>query len=156
MRPTRQALESAVTVVLLISGGTQLGSAPNPEPSRVERLAALAKLWGAVKLFHPYVVEQNLDWDDALIRTIPKVESAGTPDEYRQAIDFLLVVCGCPAIYAAVAFARTTLKVGFVFLVIPFTCWLLFGFLVCFGLLSSRKARGQGDARRKELAFPHD
>ena len=66
----------------------------------------------------------------------------------------LLVVFGCPAIYGAVAFGRTTLKVGFVFLVIPFVCWLLVGFLVCLALLSSRKAGRQGDESRKKLAFP--
>ena len=51
-----------------------------------------------------------------------------------------LVISGCPVIYAGIAFGRTTLKMGFVFLVIPFVCWLLIGFLVCVALLSSRKA----------------
>ncbi len=55
----------------------------------------------------------------------------------------VLFIVGCPAIYAGVAFGRTTLKMGFVFLVIPFVCWLLVGFLVCSALLSSRKARRQ-------------
>lgn len=52
----------------------------------------------------------------------------------------VLIVLGCPAVYAGVAFGRTSLKMGFVFLVIPFVCWLLIGFLVCVALLSSRKA----------------
>lgn len=52
----------------------------------------------------------------------------------------VLVVFACPAIYAGVAFGRTTLKMGFVFLVVPFVCWLLIGFLVCVPLLSSRKS----------------
>jgi peptidoglycan biosynthesis protein MviN/MurJ (putative lipid II flippase) len=67
----------------------------------------------------------------------------------------VLVVFGCPAIYASVAFGRTTLKMGLVFLVIPFVCWLLIGFLICVALLSSRKAWRQGDGSRKKLAFPH-
>jgi hypothetical protein len=66
-----------------------------------------------------------------------------------------LVVFGCPPIYAGVAFGRTSLKMGFVFLVIPFVCWLLIGFLVCVALLSARKAWRQGDGSRKKLAFPH-
>ncbi len=67
----------------------------------------------------------------------------------------VLVIVACPAIYADVAFGGTTLKMGFVFLVIPFVCWLLTGFLVCIALLSSRKASQQGDGSRKKLAFPH-
>ena len=60
----------------------------------------------------------------------------------RVALDALtlLVVIGCRAIYAVVAFGRTTLKMGFVFLVIPFVCGVLIGFVVCIALLSSRKA----------------
>ncbi len=53
------------------------------------------------------------------------------------------VVFCCPAIYADVAFGRTTLKVGFVFLVVPFLCSLLIGFVVWIALLSSRRASRQ-------------
>jgi hypothetical protein len=67
----------------------------------------------------------------------------------------VLVVFGCPAICAGVAFGRTTLKMGFVFLVIPLVCWLLIGFLVCVELLSSAKRGDQGDGSRKKFAFPH-
>jgi hypothetical protein len=51
----------------------------------------------------------------------------------------------CPAIYADVALERTTLKVGFVFLVVPFVSWLLIGVLVSIAFLSSRKASRQHD-----------
>jgi hypothetical protein len=65
------------------------------------------------------------------------------------------VVFTCPAIYADVAFGRTTLKVGFVFLVVPFLCCVLIGFLVCIALFSSRKESRQGDGNRQKLGFPH-
>jgi len=64
----------------------------------------------------------------------------------------VLIVCGCPAIYAAVAFGRTTLKMGFVFLFIPFMCWLLTGFVVGLALLSSRNAWRQSDESRPKRA----
>jgi hypothetical protein len=67
-----------------------LPSKPSPTSSQVERLAGLGKLWGVIKLFHPYVVEQNIDWDSALVQTIPKVEAANGHEEYRKAIDYLL------------------------------------------------------------------
>ena len=60
----------------------------------------------------------------------------------------ILILLVCPVIYAGVAFGHATLKVGFVFLVIPFVCWLMIGFLVCVALLSARK---QGRAERNRL-----
>ncbi len=60
----------------------------------------------------------------------------------------LAVVFTCPAIYADVAFGRTTLKMGFVFLVVPFVCLLFIGLLICIGLLSSRKASRIVDGSR--------
>jgi C-terminal processing protease CtpA/Prc len=79
----------ALSMALAMLPGTAVPGMASP-PSRVERLAGLAKLWGAIKFFHPYVAEQNIDWDSALIQTIPKVESASSPEAYRKAIDYLL------------------------------------------------------------------
>jgi C-terminal processing protease CtpA/Prc len=62
-----------------------------------ERLAALGRLWGAVKYFHPYLAYKDVDWDGALIKVIPQVKAAHTPDEYRQAINNLLIALNDPA-----------------------------------------------------------
>lgn len=62
-----------------------------------ERLAALGRLWGAIKYFHPYLAYRDIDWDGALIKAIPQVRAARTPDEYRQAISNLLQVLDDPA-----------------------------------------------------------
>ena len=51
----------------------------------------------------------------------------------------LVVVFTCPAIYADVAFGRTTLKMGFVFLMVPFVCWMSIGLVVGIAWLVSRK-----------------
>ena len=79
-----------VALILVLSRAFGLPSTPSPTSSQVQRLAALGKLWGMIKLFHPYIAEQNIDWDSALVQTIPKVESANNPEEYRKAIDYLL------------------------------------------------------------------
>lgn len=60
------------------------------EDARVAKLAGLARLWGAVKFFHPYLAYKDIDWDKALIETIPRVNSAKTPQEYNAAINHLL------------------------------------------------------------------
>ncbi len=58
--------------------------------SRIERLVGLAKVWGAVKYFHPYLAYRDVDWDKALVETIPQVNAAKTPQEYSAAINHLL------------------------------------------------------------------
>lgn len=41
-----------------------------------ERLTGLAKVWGAVKYFHPSLAYKEIDWDAALVRAIPRVKAA--------------------------------------------------------------------------------
>ena len=60
------------------------------EDARVAKLAGLARLWGAVKFFHPYLAYKEIDWDKALIETIPRVNAAKSPEEYDAAINHLL------------------------------------------------------------------
>src|SRR5687768_333098 len=57
---------------------------------RLSRLAGLAKVWGTVKYFHPYLAYRNIDWDKALVAAIPKVNAAKTPQEYDSAINEML------------------------------------------------------------------
>ncbi|HLJ57072.1 MAG TPA: hypothetical protein VKT77_18690, partial [Chthonomonadaceae bacterium] len=70
-----------VTLVGLVSAlflssvaGHASPAAPSvPDAVRIERLAGLGRAWGAVKFFHPYVGSRDIDWDRALVDTIPKV-----------------------------------------------------------------------------------
>ena len=57
---------------------------------RIERLAGLAKVWGAVKFLHPYPAYRYLDWDKALVEAIPKVNESKSPDDYAAAINSML------------------------------------------------------------------
>ena len=65
-----------------------------PEDARVERLAGLARVWGAVKYFHPYLAYRDVDWDKALVEAIPKVRAAQSRQEYEAALDSMLAVLG--------------------------------------------------------------
>ena len=62
-----------------------------------ERLAAVGRLWGEVKFFHPYLAYKDIDWDGALVKAIPQIKAARTPDEYRQAVSRMLQVLDDPA-----------------------------------------------------------
>lgn len=64
------------------------------EDARIARLAGLAKVWGAVKYFHPFLAYREVDWDKALVEAIPKVNAAKSPQEYRAALDEMLAVLG--------------------------------------------------------------
>src|ERR1035438_6104380 len=67
------------------------------ESVRIDRLVALAKLWAAVKYFHPYrAYRDNLDWDGALVKAIPKVNAARNNAEYSAAVEDMLYALGDP------------------------------------------------------------
>src|SRR5207247_455938 len=61
-----------------------------PADAQVSRLAGLARVWGQVKYVHPAMATSGLDWDAALLRAIPAVESASSDEEYHRAIGALL------------------------------------------------------------------
>jgi len=64
------------------------------EEKRIERLSDLAKVWGAVKYFHPFPAYREIDWDKALVETIPKVNAAKSSEEYAAAVNAMLAVLG--------------------------------------------------------------
>ena len=78
-------------VVLLCQTARAQDQKPAEDP-RVARLVGLAKVWGTVKYFHPYLAYRDIDWDKALIATIPKVNAAKTAQEYETALNQMLAV----------------------------------------------------------------
>lgn len=71
-------------------------SQPAP-PADVERLTHVAKLWGTVRFLHPYLAYKEIDWDAALVRALPAIRSARTPQEYAAAVQGMLAALGDPA-----------------------------------------------------------
>ncbi len=66
------------------SGSPPSHTNQSTESLRIQRLETLADLWGKVYLFHPNIVrsDMNIDWNKVLLETIPKVEKAGTTEEF--------------------------------------------------------------------------
>ena len=89
--------------VAVLAFGIAMGPAAgrtdtSPDDSvRVSRIASLARLWGAVKFFHPWVDSGDVNWDKALVETIPKVEEARSPEDFRRAVDHMLSFLKDPA-----------------------------------------------------------
>jgi C-terminal processing protease CtpA/Prc len=95
-------LFTLLCVVLLLCQ-TALGQdKKSAEDVRVARLAGVAKVWGTVKYFHPYLAYREIDWDKALIETIPKVSAAKTPQEYETALNQMLAVLNDSSTRAAI------------------------------------------------------
>ncbi|WP_167759816.1 S41 family peptidase [Massilia horti] len=77
---------TAVSVLLLAT--TALHAAPRTEAD--ERLLATARLWRDVKLYHLAVARGEVDWDAALVASLPAIRAATTPAQFHAAIDGLM------------------------------------------------------------------
>lgn len=77
-----------ITVSILIATGLgvvgvelKASAQPADDGGPHERLEFLADLWGKIWLFHPALVSSDIDWDQALLDSIPLIEDANTTDE---------------------------------------------------------------------------
>jgi C-terminal processing protease CtpA/Prc len=88
---------AAVLFIVLFSALVAPAQTTPGETVRIDRLVALAKLWAAIKYFHPYLAyRDNIDWDAALIRAIPRVNAARSAAEYSAAVEGMLNELGDP------------------------------------------------------------
>jgi hypothetical protein len=94
-RMTRTA--RVVLLLVLLASSTPWAQQAGDGSARIDRLIALCKLWGAVKYFHPYLAYRgDIDWDKALLATIPEVNAAKSGDDYATAVDHMLQALGDP------------------------------------------------------------
>ncbi len=64
------------------------------EPDQTTRLATLCRVWGLMKYFHPDVAGGAVDWDAALIETIPRVKAAQTKAALNEEVLRLIRAAG--------------------------------------------------------------
>jgi C-terminal processing protease CtpA/Prc len=88
---TQKRLALTLLVLSIFCQSTQ-AQPSSVEDARIARLIGLAKVWGTVKYFHPYLAYRDIDWDKALVETIPKVNVARTPQDYQSALNQMLAV----------------------------------------------------------------
>lgn len=94
MNSSYKPLALFLSILLLAStfGQTLQAQSSAAEDVRIARLAGLAKVWGTVKYFHPFLAYRDVDWDKALVETIPKVNAARSPQDYQAALNQMLTV----------------------------------------------------------------
>ncbi|MFZ6656278.1 S41 family peptidase [Undibacterium sp. TJN19] len=62
------------------------------------QLRDLAQLWRDVKWHHPALINGTVDWDKALVSTLPKVQAAQSRQELRDAVAGMMAVLHDPAL----------------------------------------------------------
>jgi hypothetical protein len=94
------------TLLLLVLAIPLSAAEPPLTPTQISRLESLCRVWGTVKFFHPWIVAppdgKPIDWDAALIETIPLVEKASNAEEFRAAVDLMLGALGDTATWARI------------------------------------------------------
>jgi C-terminal processing protease CtpA/Prc len=66
------------------------------DSARIERLAALGRLWVSLRYFHPWLAYRAIDWDAALAAAVPRVSAARDRAAYSSAVQQMLDVLGDP------------------------------------------------------------
>lgn len=65
-------------------------------PLTGDNLVVLARAWEQVRLFHPALYEQDLDWDQAWVKAAPRAEAAKTPEALHVVVGELLATLKDP------------------------------------------------------------
>jgi hypothetical protein len=86
-----------LTAIFSLSIGTAQAGLPDSLQGRnVQYLANLCKVWGVYKYYHPKVVRNEINWEEQLIRVLPRVYKAENTDDYQQQVGQLIENAGTP------------------------------------------------------------
>ena len=85
-------LSALLVVSLAFVGAPRARAAPSPD----ERLFSLARLWGDVRYFDPWIAYRDVDWDAAALAAIPQVENASSSAAYGAAVQIMLATLHDP------------------------------------------------------------
>lgn len=88
-------LHPSLVTLLLIPA--LVAQTPAPAPG-TQRLVAVGHLWSRVKWTHPALSRGNVDWDKALVQSLPRIQAATTSEELRAALDGLMAPLLDPAL----------------------------------------------------------
>jgi carboxyl-terminal processing protease len=82
-------ITAIITALLIVAH-----SAESQSRDDVIRLAELGQVWGFLKYFHPGVARGTMNWDSALVASVPIVRAARSSADYNAAIKSLLDAAG--------------------------------------------------------------
>ncbi len=91
------SLGLSLAVPLPMPGVARLAAqGPPAHSTRVERLAALGRLWVTIREFHPWLAYRPVAWDSALAAAVPRVTAATDPAAYGAVVADMLAALGDP------------------------------------------------------------
>ncbi len=82
--------------MLSVLAATLLLASPDGGVSAADNLVTLARAWEQVRLFHPFLYEREIDWDQAWIKAAPRAEAARTPEALHAVIAQMLATLKDP------------------------------------------------------------
>lgn len=91
-----RAARSVVILAMLAGVASSAPAQVRIDSVPASRLAALGKLWNAVKYFHPALAERPVAWDSAVVAAVPRVMAARTAADYGAAVEEMLRVLDDP------------------------------------------------------------
>lgn len=62
--------------------------------TETQKLAAICKVWGFLKYYHPNVVDGSKNWDEQLFQILPKVEEAQSAEAFSSVLENWIVSLG--------------------------------------------------------------
>lgn len=83
--PAPARLATPARLAIMPSAGVAPMAAP-AYPSHPERLLAVSALWGAARAFNPYLPLADASWDEAFLRALTEVETAGNARAFATAL----------------------------------------------------------------------
>jgi len=95
--PRRLGPPARLLLALLLGLASPLLAQEIPDSITIPRLAAVGRLYNAIRFFHPYLGYQGIDWDAAVAEALPGISGAESREEYRAALDRMLAVLDDPA-----------------------------------------------------------
>jgi C-terminal processing protease CtpA/Prc len=83
-----------VILALSLRSSALRAQSPAADSVRVERLAALGRLWVTIRYFHPWLAYRPIDWDGALATAVSRISAASDRAGYAAAVRAMLGVLG--------------------------------------------------------------
>ncbi len=87
-------LIAALTLILTLQPIAAAPATPASDPNA--RLLSLARLWGDIAYFDPWLAYRAIDWNGAAISAIPSVERAASPKAFASAVASMLATLNDP------------------------------------------------------------
>jgi len=70
--------------------GVLISKTSVPDSIKIKRFAAMCKLWGTLKYFHPYLAYRPINWDSAFVAAAKDAGNAQSTNDYKNAIQTML------------------------------------------------------------------